>query len=80
MGLFSGDAATRHYGRNAVEGGSRSELVLKKAPQYSLAYGGYQGGESTYDVDHLRYQLEFNSRQRSDRMPSTLRYHYPPGN
>jgi len=25
----------------------------------------------------LKYQLEYNTRARSDRMPPSLRYHYP---
>ncbi len=30
------------------------------------------------DATHQQYQLDFNTRSRSDQMPSTLRYTYPP--
>ena len=30
------------------------------------------------DPSHLNYQLEFNTRERSDRLPATLRYQYAP--
>ena len=29
------------------------------------------------DDEHLRYQLEYNTRARSDRLPGNLRYSYP---
>jgi len=30
------------------------------------------------DATHQQYQLDFNTCSRSDQMPSTLRYAYPP--
>jgi len=30
------------------------------------------------DPDHQQYQLDYNTRQRSDRLPSELRYTYTP--
>jgi len=29
------------------------------------------------DLAHIQYELEYNTRQRSGRMPADLRYHYP---
>ena len=30
------------------------------------------------DAEHLKYQLEYNTRTRSDRLPPSLRYQYSP--
>jgi Flp pilus assembly protein TadD len=38
------------------------------------------GEEYPADSEHLGYQLEYNTRPRSDRLPPDLRYHYPPSN
>jgi len=34
------------------------------------------GEEYPEDAEHRKYQLEYNTRQRSDQMPADLRYHY----
>ena len=43
-----------------------------------LAYPYPAGKEYPSDAQHLGYQLEYNTRQRSDRMPPNLSYHYSP--
>jgi len=56
-------------------------FTVEPLPRHSLlSYPYPQGKDYPDDPEHLRYQLEYNTRQRSDRMPSTLRYHYPPAN
>jgi Tfp pilus assembly protein PilF len=44
----------------------------------SLSYPYPPGKEYPSDLEHLNYQLDFNTRQRSDRMPASLRYQYAP--
>jgi Flp pilus assembly protein TadD len=43
-----------------------------------LSYPYPPGKEYPDDAQHLGYQLEYNTRQRSDRLPPSLNYHYPP--
>jgi tetratricopeptide (TPR) repeat protein len=45
-----------------------------------ISYPYPAGHEYPVDEEHQAYQLEFNTRQRSDRLPPSLRYHYPPPN
>ena len=53
-------------------------FTVEPLPRHSsLSYPYPEGKDYPLDAEHLRYQLEYNTRQRSDRMPSTLRYHYP---
>jgi Tfp pilus assembly protein PilF len=56
-------------------------FTVEPLPRHTLLPYPYPEGK-TYpdDAEHLRYQLEYNIRQRSDRLPPTLRYHYPPAN
>ncbi|MCU1243743.1 MAG: repeat protein [Candidatus Acidoferrum typicum] len=54
-------------------------FTVEPLPRHSpLSYPYPEGKDYPADAEHLRYQLEYNTRQRSDRMPSTLRYHYAP--
>jgi len=54
-------------------------FTVEPLPRHSLLSYPYPAGKDyPADAEHLRYQLEYNTRQRSDRMPSTLRYHYAP--
>jgi tetratricopeptide (TPR) repeat protein len=56
-------------------------FTVEPLPRHSLlSYPYPEGKEYPGDAEHLRYQLEYNIRQRSDRMPSTLRYQYQPAN
>jgi hypothetical protein len=52
-------------------------FTVEPLPRHSLLPYPYPEGKGyPSDADHLRYQLEYNTRQRSDRMPSTLRYNF----
>jgi hypothetical protein len=54
-------------------------FTVEPLPRHSLlSYPYPEGKDYPDDAEHLRYQLEYNTRQRSDHMPSTLRYHYAP--
>jgi len=52
---------------------------VEPLPRHSLLPYPYPvGKEYPDDAQHLGYQLEYNTRQRSDRLPSSLSYRYPP--
>jgi Tfp pilus assembly protein PilF len=54
-------------------------FTVEPLPRHTLLPYPYpEGKDYPADAEHLRYQLEYNTRQRSDRMPLTLRYHYAP--
>ena len=56
-------------------------FTVEPLPRHTLLPYPYPEGKAyPDDAEHLRYQLEYNTRQRSDRMPSTLRYQYKPTN
>jgi len=56
-------------------------FTVEPLPHHTLLPYPYpEGKDYPADAEHLRYQLEYNTRQRSDRMPSSLRYHYAPPN
>src|SRR5882762_10239735 len=56
-------------------------FTVEPLPRHSLLPYPYPAGKDyPEDAEHLRYQLEYNTRQRSDRLPSTLRYRYAPPN
>ena len=56
-------------------------FTVEPLPRHTLLPYPYpEGQEYPGDAEHLRYQLEYNIRQRSDRLPSTLRYQYKPAN
>jgi hypothetical protein len=52
---------------------------VEPLPRHSLLSYPYPAGkEYPDDGQHLGYQLEYNTRQRSDRLPPSLSYRYPP--
>jgi len=52
-------------------------FTVEPLPRHTrLPYPYPKGKEYPADADHLQYQLEYNTRERSDRMPATLRYKY----
>jgi len=52
---------------------------VEPLPRHSpLPYPYPAGKEYSDDAQHLGYQLEYNTRQRSDRLPPSLSYRYPP--
>jgi Tfp pilus assembly protein PilF len=53
-------------------------FTVEPLPRHALIPYPYpEGQEYPADAGHLRYQLEFNTRERSDHMPATLRYRFP---
>jgi tetratricopeptide (TPR) repeat protein len=53
-------------------------FTVEPLPHHGLiAYPYPQGKEYPMDAGHLGYQFDYNTRQRSDRMPGNLRYEYP---
>jgi tetratricopeptide (TPR) repeat protein len=54
-------------------------FTVEPLPRHSsLPYPYPAGKEYPDDAQHLGYQLEYNTRSRSDRMPPSLSYRYPP--
>jgi hypothetical protein len=54
-------------------------FTVEPLPRHTLLPYPYpQGKDYPADAKHLGYQLEYNTRSRSDRMPPSLRYHYSP--
>ena len=52
-------------------------FTVEPLPKHSLtSYPYAPGQEYPVDPEHLNYQLDYNTRQRSDRLPSALRYDY----
>jgi tetratricopeptide (TPR) repeat protein len=53
-------------------------FTVEPLPHHGLlAYPYPASQEYPEDADHLRYELEYNTRSRSHRMPGNLRYEYP---
>lgn len=53
-------------------------FTVEPLPKHGLASYPYADGqEYPSDDQHLKYELEYNTRQRSDRLPGNLRYAYP---
>ena len=53
-------------------------FTVEPLPRHSsLPYPYPAGKDYPSDAEHLKYQLEYNTRTRSDRMPPSLRYQYP---
>jgi tetratricopeptide (TPR) repeat protein len=51
---------------------------VEPLPRHTLLPYPYPAGkEYPDDAQHLGYQLEYNTRQRSDRLPPSLSYRYP---
>lgn len=56
-------------------------FTVEPLPKHSLTPYPYPAGkEYPADAEHLGYELEYNTRQRSDKMPPSLRYQYTPLN
>jgi hypothetical protein len=52
-------------------------FTVEPLPRHSLLPYPYpEGKDYPSDEEHLGYQLEYNTRTRSDRMPPSLRYEY----
>lgn len=52
---------------------------VEPLPKHGLIAYPYPAGKAyPEDARHLGYQLEYNTRERSDRLPPSLSYHYPP--
>jgi Flp pilus assembly protein TadD len=52
-------------------------FTVEPLPRHSLlSYPYPEGKDYPADAEHLGYQLEYNTRTRSDRMPPSLRYQY----
>jgi len=52
-------------------------FTVEPLPRHGLiAYPYTDGKEYPLDADHLGYELQYNTRSRSDRMPGNLRYQY----
>jgi tetratricopeptide (TPR) repeat protein len=53
-------------------------FTVEPLPRHTLLPYPYPTGQDyPADAEHLGYQLDYNTRQRSDRLPPDLRYHYP---
>jgi len=53
-------------------------FTVEPLPKHGLlSYPYPAGNEYPADNDHLGYELEYNIRSRSDRLPENLRYDYP---
>jgi Tfp pilus assembly protein PilF len=52
-------------------------FTVEPLPKHSLLPYPYpEGKDYPADAEHLGYQLEYNTRMRSDKMPPSLRYQY----
>jgi Flp pilus assembly protein TadD len=52
-------------------------FTVEPLPRHTLLPYPYPAGKDyPADAEHLGYQLEFNTRARSGRLPPSLRYHY----
>ncbi|HEX8872769.1 MAG TPA: ASPIC/UnbV domain-containing protein, partial [Candidatus Acidoferrum sp.] len=52
-------------------------FTVEPMPKHGLvAYPYPEGRDYPLDNEHLRYELEYNTRSRSDRLPGNLRYEY----
>jgi hypothetical protein len=52
-------------------------FTVEPLPRHSLLPYPYpEGKDYPTDTDHLSYQLEYNTRARSERLPPSLRYQY----
>ncbi len=53
-------------------------FTVEPLPRHSLLPYPYPEGEDyPGDAEHLKYQLDYNTRQRSGKMPADLQYHFP---
>jgi tetratricopeptide (TPR) repeat protein len=52
-------------------------FTVEPLPKHGLVSYPYPGGKAyPLDEEHLKYELEYNTRSRSDRLPENLRYNY----
>jgi hypothetical protein len=52
-------------------------FTVEPLPKHGLVSYPYEAGkEYPLDDEHLKYQFEYNTRSRSDRLPGNLRYTY----
>jgi tetratricopeptide (TPR) repeat protein len=52
-------------------------FTVEPLPKHGLtAYPYAEGNDYPLDQEHLEYELEYNTRSRSDRLPGNLRYAY----
>jgi tetratricopeptide (TPR) repeat protein len=52
-------------------------FTVEPLPKHGLSSYPYaEGKEYPADTEHLQYELEYNTRSRSDRLPGNLRYTY----
>ena len=52
-------------------------FTVEPLPRHtSISYPYPEGKEYPLDDDHLRYELEYNTRMRSDRLPDNLKYDF----
>jgi hypothetical protein len=52
-------------------------FTVEPLPKHTLmSYPYAEGKDYPADDEHLRYQLEYNTRQRSNKLPPTLRYRF----
>ncbi len=53
-------------------------FTVEPLPKHAMKPYPYAPGEEfPQDAEHQKYQLEYNTRQRSGQMPADLQYHYP---
>ncbi|HWZ98732.1 MAG TPA: FG-GAP-like repeat-containing protein [Candidatus Dormibacteraeota bacterium] len=53
-------------------------FTVEPLPKHGMKPYPYTPGEEfPEDAEHQKYQLEYNTRQRSGQMPADLQYHYP---
>ncbi|MBS1839570.1 MAG: VCBS repeat-containing protein [Acidobacteria bacterium] len=53
-------------------------FTVEPLPKHGMKpYPYAPGQEFPEDAEHQKYQLEYNTRQRSGQMPADLQYHYP---
>ncbi|HJZ65659.1 MAG TPA: ASPIC/UnbV domain-containing protein, partial [Candidatus Acidoferrum sp.] len=53
-------------------------FTVEPLPKHGMKPYPYAEGEAyPEDAEHRKYQLEYNTRERSRQLPADLRYHYP---
>jgi len=53
-------------------------FTVEPLPKHGMRPYPYPDGEAyPEDAEHQKYQLEYNTRQRSGQLPADLQYHYP---
>jgi tetratricopeptide (TPR) repeat protein len=53
-------------------------FTVEPLPKHGMKPYPYPGGEAyPEDAEHQKYQLDYNTRERSGQLPPDLQYHYP---